>query len=323
MRPATAMSARRSAGRSATPKTVQVCCGHWETQVIECPGPVVRKCVQEPGCWVWDPCRCCCVYCPGECQIVEVQCPPRQICKKVWVPEVCEKTIQCVRYERETCMKQVPYTVCRMVPEQCVRPCCYKVCRMVPEQCVKTVCYKVCRMVPEQCVKTVNYTVCRMVPEQCVKTVCYKVCRMVPEKCVKTVCYKVCRMVPETVRQDGVLTRSAAWCPSSASRPCCYRVCRMVPGMPHGAGALHGLPHGEGRVRQAWCRTRSASPSDYTRCIRVPRCVSQCVPYTVTRCVPRTVCYRGARHRLLPASLPARLPTDFRAGLGVMAPAVA
>ena len=46
-------------------KTIKVCCGHWETQVSECPGKVITKCVQECGCWKWDPCCCRCVYCPG------------------------------------------------------------------------------------------------------------------------------------------------------------------------------------------------------------------------------------------------------------------
>ena len=45
-------------------KTIKVCCGHWETQVTECPGRVITKCVQEPGCWTWDPCCCRCVYSP-------------------------------------------------------------------------------------------------------------------------------------------------------------------------------------------------------------------------------------------------------------------
>jgi hypothetical protein len=30
----------------------------------------------------------------------------------------------------------------------------------------------------------------------------------------------------------------------------------------------------------------------YQKTIKVPRCVSRCVPCTVTRCVPRVVCYQ-------------------------------
>src|SRR3989304_3706103 len=30
-------------------KKIMVDCGEWKTETIECPGPVVTKCVQEPG----------------------------------------------------------------------------------------------------------------------------------------------------------------------------------------------------------------------------------------------------------------------------------
>jgi hypothetical protein len=132
-------------------KTVKVCRGHWETERCEIPGPVVTKCVREPGCWESD-CsgrRC---YRPGPVKKIQVQCPPRTVCKKVWVPEICEKEVACVRYERETIVDKQCYKVCKMVREQRVKTCCYKVCKMVPEQRVKT--YQVCKMVPEQRVRT-------------------------------------------------------------------------------------------------------------------------------------------------------------------------
>ena len=69
------------------------------------PGPVITKCVQEPGCWKWDPCCCRCVYCPGPCKQCQIQCPPVKVCKKVWVPEVQERQINCVKYVREMCVK--------------------------------------------------------------------------------------------------------------------------------------------------------------------------------------------------------------------------
>ena len=40
----------------------------------------------------------------------EVQCPPRRICRKVWVPQKEQRTINCVRYEQDTVVKEVPYT---------------------------------------------------------------------------------------------------------------------------------------------------------------------------------------------------------------------
>src|SRR5207344_848725 len=107
--------------------------GHWDTQVTECPCAVKTKCVQEPGCWVWDPCCCRCCYKPGKCCQVKVQCPPTKVCRKVWVPEVHEKQIDCVKYVQENCVKKVPYTVCKMVSEQRVKQCTYKVCHMVKE----------------------------------------------------------------------------------------------------------------------------------------------------------------------------------------------
>ena len=195
-------------------KEVQVCCGRWETQTTECPGPVVRKCVREPGCWVWDPCCCRCRYVPGECKMVEVQCPPRTVCKKVWVPEVKTKTINCVRYERETCTKEVPYTVCHMVREQRTKTCTYTVCHMVPEQRTKTCTYKVCHMVKECHTKEVPYTVCHMVKEKCVKKVPYTVCKpvhytktiRVPHCEKKCVPYTVTRCVPRVVCEQVPVT---------------------------------------------------------------------------------------------------------------------
>src|SRR4029078_956130 len=106
-------------------RVVKECCGRWETRVSECPGRVITKCVQDAGCWVWDPCCCKCVYKPGCCHTVQVQCPPVKVCKKVWVPEVREKTINCVKYVRENMTKQCTYTTCKMVAEQRVKTCTY------------------------------------------------------------------------------------------------------------------------------------------------------------------------------------------------------
>ena len=82
-------------------QTVNVCCGHWETRVGCC----------EPACNCCDPC------CPA-CQC------------RVWVPEVQQRQIDCVKYVTETCVKKVPYTVCRMVPQERVKTCTYQVCHI-------------------------------------------------------------------------------------------------------------------------------------------------------------------------------------------------
>ena len=67
------------------------------------------------------------IYVPGKACLVEEQCPPRTITKKVWVPTVCEKQVECVRYERETIVEKQCYKVCTMVREQRVKTCTYTV----------------------------------------------------------------------------------------------------------------------------------------------------------------------------------------------------
>ena len=70
-------------------QTVKVCAGHWETKEVTCCMP--KAC---------DPCA-----------------PAVQATKqcRVWVPEMVEKQVECVKYVPETVTKKVPYTTCRMV----------------------------------------------------------------------------------------------------------------------------------------------------------------------------------------------------------------
>jgi nitrogen fixation protein FixH len=180
-------------------KTIQVRSGHWETEVCERPGPVITHRIREKGSWVWDPALCRTVYCPGEVKCIQVQCPPVRISRRVWVPEVCEREITCVRYERQQCVHTCTYRVRRMVPEQRVRTQTYRVCRMVPEQRIRTQTYRVCRMVRECRSREVAYNVCRMVPEIRTRTVAAPVCRAVQyEETVNSVSY-VPRQMPYTV----------------------------------------------------------------------------------------------------------------------------
>ena len=130
---------------------MKVCSGHWATEECEVPGPVIVKVIREPGCWTCDSCtgrRC---YIPGKVCRIREQSPHRKVCKKVWVPTVCEKEVVCIGWERETVVEKRCYKVCTMVPEQRFRTCSYQVCRMVPEQLVRTCSYKVCKMVREEC----------------------------------------------------------------------------------------------------------------------------------------------------------------------------
>ena len=127
-------------------KKVMVNCGRWETQVTECPGPVVTKCVQEPGCRKWDPCCCKCVYCPGASKQVQIQCPPRKVCKKVWVPETKTREINCVKYVAETRTKTVPYTVCKMGPEARPKTCTDKIWHTVTDKHDTRIPHTLCMM---------------------------------------------------------------------------------------------------------------------------------------------------------------------------------
>jgi hypothetical protein len=98
-------------------KTIQVPSGHWVTEEYEVPGPVIRKCVREPGTWTYDACGCKCCYTPGCCRVECVQCPPRKCCKKRWVSTCCEKEICCTKWVCEPRTKTCCYKVCHMVPE--------------------------------------------------------------------------------------------------------------------------------------------------------------------------------------------------------------
>ena len=253
-------------------RTVTVKGGHWETKTETIPGPVMRKTVRQPGTWTYDPCTCKCVYTPGKCHTECVQCPPKTICKKCWVPTCEQKEICCTRYRRECRTRQVPYTVCRVVPECRTKTCTYRVCKMVPECRTKTCNYTVCRMVPECKTKEVAYKVCRMVCENRTKVCNYTTCKMVPECRTKEVCYKTCRMVCEN-RSKVCHYTTCKMVPESKTKTCTYRVCKMVP---------------ECRTRTV-CETKCRREC-YTKNIKVRKCRQVCEPYTVTRCVPRVVC---------------------------------
>ena len=116
----------QSASQCITPRQLRYARVTGKLKNVKFQGQWLRKCVRQPGCWETD-CsgkRC---YRPGPVKKVQVQCPSRTICKKVWVPEICEKQIDCVRYERETNVKKQCYKVCKMVQEQRIKTCCYKV----------------------------------------------------------------------------------------------------------------------------------------------------------------------------------------------------
>jgi hypothetical protein len=125
-----------------TMQTVKVCSGHWETRQVAtcCPNPC-------------DPCA------PGV--KATKQC-------RVWVPEVVEKQVECVKYVTETQIKKVPYTVCKMVTDQRVRQVPYTVCKAVTYE-TKAPCV---RYVAKQVPYTVTYCEPQMVTKQVPVQVC-------------------------------------------------------------------------------------------------------------------------------------------------------
>ena len=101
----------------------------------------------------------------------------KKVCK-VWVPEMQQRQVECVRYVAETKTKKVPYTVCKMVPEQIVRKVPYTVCR--PEKYQTTV--SCVRYVSKQ----VPYTVTRCEPKCVTVQVPVQVCS--PAACAPVSC---------------------------------------------------------------------------------------------------------------------------------------
>jgi len=218
-------------------ETISVPTGHYETHVEEHPGPVMKKCVQEPGCWKWDPCKCCCVYVPGKSKIVEVQCPPKTVSRKVWVPRIEQKLVHRTRTVYETRTKQVPYTTYRSVPETRTRQVDYTVYKRIPINHTRTVHYQVSRRVPQQHTRTETYMVKRMVTEVGTKNVPFTTYLDVPT--TRTVC--VPRTVPRTVTYT--VTRRV---PRTETYEVPVRICRPVGcDTPHVDGDYHVVPPAE------------------------------------------------------------------------------
>lgn len=185
-------------------ETIPVHGGRWEKRIEECPGPVIEKCVQEPGCWKWDPCCCRCIYVPGPCKRVQVQCPPIKTCRRVWVPTVDHRTVERTKVVYEARSRQVPYTTTRMVPQAHTREVTFTVTRMMPVTQSRTVSYTLTKMKTEKRVRTVVYPVQRSVPETGTQRVAVTTYREVPTSSTitiprsipRTVAYMVTKCVP-------------------------------------------------------------------------------------------------------------------------------
>ena len=176
---------------------------------------VTRTVCEDHGCWET---RTECICCVDRCG-----CPyTRQICKKVWVPNIVKKDIivtvckmQRVQKEYECCV-----TVCKPEERTCQVKKCEWVCVDKTVECKYTVCVpqqrtRICKVTTCKCVteeRTCNYTVC--VPVQVEKEICVRVCKMVP-KTIKVSCDQPCCQPQCCPKRCGILHR----------RRCCATTC--------------------------------------------------------------------------------------------------
>ena len=121
-------------------QTVKVCSGHWDVRQVE-------TCAPNPC----DPC--------APAVKTTKQC-------RVWMPEVVDKQVECVRYVTETQRKTVPYTVCRMVTDQRTVRVPYTVCKSVPYQATVPCVRYVAKQVPYTVTRCEPQVVCKQVPVQ-------------------------------------------------------------------------------------------------------------------------------------------------------------
>ena len=139
-------------------QTIQVCTGHWEERPVPAPPPCAPATCAPATC---APAACA----PAAC------CPPQPTTCRVWVPEIQQRQVGCVRYVTEVVRKPVQVQVCRMVAEQRVTQVPYTVCR--PQTYTQTV--NCVRWVAKQ----VPYTVTRCVPREVLVQVPVQVCKPV------------------------------------------------------------------------------------------------------------------------------------------------
>jgi len=161
-------------------RTVRVDEGCWETQAVEVPCSPCRGCHLRK--------RCC-----GECSCCDPCAPKtRTVCKRVWVPNIVEKEVDCTSYK--LVREEVPcnYTVTVCTPETRTRTVRVRDCKTE----TRTRTFKVCHYEQEQRTREVNYTVCvaKTREVECQVTCCKNV------PVTKTVSYTVC--VPVMVEKE-------------------------------------------------------------------------------------------------------------------------
>ncbi len=122
-------------------QTVKVCSGHWETREVECCKP-----------------QTCCNPC-GPAEKTTQQC-------RVWVPEMVDKQVECVRYVSETMTRKVPYQVCKLVPQEVKYQVPYCVCKPVSYQTTVSCVHYVAKQVPYTVTRCEPVVVNQQVPVQ-------------------------------------------------------------------------------------------------------------------------------------------------------------
>ena len=213
MRPAEGSLHRRSASRFTTRRwsTSAAATG---TRTTECiPGPVVKKCVQEPGCWTWDPCCCRCVY------------VPRQVPHGLRAVPAAEGLQEGLGLGNEAADDQLRPLRAGMRDEA------GSLHRLPLRE----------RAGSSGPATTPPARWCRSSRCGTAPTRPAAWCR---RRSHKTCTYRVCHMVPETGDTRSAPTGSATWCRRTCTKTMPYTVCHMVPRAAGEELHLHDLPHG-------------------------------------------------------------------------------
>lgn len=217
-------------------RNVEYCTGEWKTETYHVPGPVVTKCVRDPGTWELDPCTGCCCYKPGCCREVQVQCPGTTCCRRVWCPRTETRQVCTTRWVCETQTRQVPYTVCRKIPCTTVRRVPYTTCSMVRECRTRMVPYTTVNYTHECVTRRIPYTTCRMERQCITRRVPYTTVSYVHECITRRIPYTTCSYTCETVTRRVPYTtcRQECYTTTRCVRRCVprtetYTVARCVP----------------------------------------------------------------------------------------------
>ena len=273
----------------------------------ECPGPVITKCVQEPGCWVWDPCCCRCVLQARLLPHSPSPMPADQgVQEGLGSGSSQTQTIDCVKYVRETLHQE---GALHGLPDGA---------RATREDLHLHRSATWCPRSASRPAATRSATWC---PSSASRPAPTRSATWCPSSASRPATTRSATWCPSNASRPAP-TRSATWCPSNASRPAptglphgarATRQDLHLHGLPHGARAarqdlqLHGLPHGARATRQDLqlqvCHMvpeQHVKTCTYTVCHMVPEQRVKTCSYTVCHMVPeqrvKTCSYTGLPH---------------------------